>query len=140
MYRSDDSPTRGRARRTNLRGRTIVRGALAACVCFALATGALTLGGCSAGGDSASGSGQTLSIGIGPNGYEPSTVEARAGVPITLKVGQGSGCRSGFVIPSLGVQQDVSAGPATIQLGALKPGTYPFSCAMNMVKGELVVR
>jgi plastocyanin len=82
---------------------------------------------------------QHLEIAIGQAGYEPSRLTASAGRPVTLVVGRGEGCAAGFLMPSLGVDKDNSAGPVTVRLGALKAGTYPFSCAMGMVTGELVV-
>lgn len=81
-----------------------------------------------------------LSIAVGAAGYEPSRIEAPAGVPITLTVGKGEGCAAGFNIPGLGVHLDNSAGAATAKLGKLKRGTYTYVCSMGMVSGKLVVR
>ena len=83
---------------------------------------------------------QRFDIKIGRTGYEPSTIVAAPGRPITLTVGKGEGCAAGFLIPSLGVSKDNSSGKVAIRLGALKPGTYVFSCGMDMVRGNLVVR
>jgi len=85
-------------------------------------------------------SAQDVAIGIGTKGYEPSSVVVRAGVPIVLTVGRGQGCAAGFELPALGIHLDNSAGPATARLGALKPGTYKFTCSMGMVSGRLEVR
>lgn len=82
---------------------------------------------------------QRLTVGFGQYGYEPSSLTAKAGVPIKLTVGRGEGCAAGFLIPSLNIAADNSSGPAVIDLGTLKPGTYQFSCGMEMVTGTLVV-
>jgi plastocyanin len=88
----------------------------------------------------ASESSQHYSIKIGDTGYTPSVVKATSGSPITLTVGKGEGCAAGFTLPSLGIEKDNSEGPVTFSVGRLKPGTYRFACAMDMVEGSLVVR
>ena len=40
----------------------------------------------------------------------------------------------------LGFSEDLSSGPKTIKLGALKAGTYAFTCGMQMVTGTIVVK
>jgi plastocyanin domain-containing protein len=82
---------------------------------------------------------QQISIGFGPNGYDPATVPAEAGRPIELTVDQGFGCAAGFFLPELDVFADNTAGPATVELEPLEPGTYSFTCGMQMLRGSLVV-
>lgn len=83
---------------------------------------------------------QRFSVGIGQYGYDPEVITAKAGVPIKLTVAQGEGCAAGFLMPSLRVDADNSAGPAVVDLPALEPGSYQFTCGMAMVAGTLVVR
>lgn len=83
---------------------------------------------------------QRLDIAIGEAGYEPSTLSARATIPITLVVEKGEGCAAGFLMPALGVSADNSRGPVSIDIGILKEGTYTFTCGMGMVEGRLIVR
>lgn len=83
---------------------------------------------------------QRIDIAIGVAGYEPSTVSAKAGIPIDLTVAKGEGCAAGFLMPSQGIQLDNSAAAATVSLGALSPGDYRFTCGMEMVEGVLQVR
>ncbi len=82
---------------------------------------------------------QRISIGFGPAGYDPATVRASAGRPIELTVDQGSGCAAGFLLPELDIFADNTAGPATVQLEPLEPGTYTFTCGMQMLRGSLIV-
>jgi plastocyanin domain-containing protein len=82
---------------------------------------------------------QQISIGFGPNGYDPTTVTASAGRPIELTVDQGFGCAAGFFLPELDIFADNTAGPATVELEPLEPGTYTFTCGMQMLRGSLVV-
>lgn len=83
---------------------------------------------------------QRLSVGLGQYGYDPETLNAKAGIPIKLTVAQGEGCAAGFLMPGLEVSADNSKGPAVIDLPALEPGSYQFMCAMQMVSGMLVVK
>lgn len=83
---------------------------------------------------------QKFSIGLGDYGYEPTVVTAKAGTPIQLTVAQGEGCAAGFLIAELGVAADNSTRAAVVSLPALSPGTYRFTCGMEMVEGRLVVQ
>ncbi len=82
---------------------------------------------------------QRVTIRIGDAGYEPATVEVKAGTPVRLTVGKGEGCAAGFLMPELGLSADNSSGPATLTLPPLKPGVYRFTCGMEMVEGRIVV-
>ncbi|MFF5757422.1 urease accessory protein UreH domain-containing protein [Streptomyces longwoodensis] len=72
--------------------------------------------------------------------YVPTKFTAQAGVPTTLVLrGKDSGgCARAFTIPELGVQEIVKRdGDTKIDLGARKPGTLRFSCAMGMQTGTI---
>ena len=83
---------------------------------------------------------QRVSVVIGSNGYEPGVVTVAANRPVLLTVGRGEGCAAGFLIPSLKISADNSSGPVTVNLGRLRPGSYQFSCGMEMVTGTLIVK
>ena len=83
---------------------------------------------------------QHFSIEIGSSGYEPSVIRASSKSPISLSVGKGEGCAAGFLMPSLGIEKDNTRGRIKFSLGRLEPGTYRFTCGMEMVEGQLVVR
>lgn len=71
-------------------------------------------------------------------GYKPETLEAKAGIPLKLTFTQGtSSCDS--IINLGGITVDVTRGPQTVELQALEPGTYEYTCWMNMLKGRIVV-
>jgi plastocyanin len=82
---------------------------------------------------------QRFKITIGRVGYEPASISAKAGSPVTLTVGKGEGCAAGFNMPELGVRADNSSGPVTVKLGKLKAGSYTYTCSMGMVSGTLRV-
>lgn len=83
---------------------------------------------------------QRFKIAVGARGYEPSAITADGDRPIELTVAQGEGCAAGFLMPTLGVEEDNSTGPVTIRLGRLEPGSYTFTCGMAMVTGKITVR
>lgn len=74
-------------------------------------------------------------------GYQPETLEVKAGLPLKLIFTQGtSSCDSIIVLPFANLRVDVTSGPQTVDLPALKPGTYNYSCWMNMLQGRIVAK
>lgn len=73
--------------------------------------------------------------------YEPSDIyTVKAGVPVRWEIdGVGTGCRTIFQVPKLGISEDVTNPPTTINFTADKPGQYAFSCSMGMFRGTLNV-
>ncbi len=73
--------------------------------------------------------------------YTPSdTYTVRAGVPVKMVInGRGSGCRTIFQIPKLGVSTALSNSVNTIEFTPQNPGAYTFSCSMGMYRGTLNV-
>jgi plastocyanin domain-containing protein len=45
-----------------------------------------------------------------------------------------------FSFPAFDVFEDLTNGGAVVELPALDPGTYEFTCGMQMVGGTLVVQ
>ena len=72
--------------------------------------------------------------------YGPNIVRLKAGVPAELTFSGGQGCTSSVHSQQLGFAEDLSSGPKTVKLKGLQPGTYQFSCGMDMVFGEIVVQ
>ncbi len=72
--------------------------------------------------------------------YNPATIQLKAGVPAEITFTQSSGCLSQVQSQDLGFSEDLTGGPKTIKLGALKAGTYGFACGMNMQSGSIVVK
>jgi hypothetical protein len=83
---------------------------------------------------------QTISIDLSSGSYDPNEVVLKAGVPAEITFGQGSGCLAQVQSQDLGFFEDLTAGPKTVKLPALKAGTYAFSCGMQMVFGSIVVK
>lgn len=107
-------------------------------------------GGCCGGGAAAgpkttkkadtTGSVQKISVDLSKGYYDPSTIELKAGVPAEITFGQGSGCMSQVQSPELNFYEDLTSGPKTVKIAALQPGTYTFTCGMQMVSGTIVVK
>ena len=114
------------------------------------ATGA-TAGGCCAGAGAPAGAAssksatlsgavQKITIDTSKGYYNPSTVNLKAGVPAEITFTQSSGCLAQVQSSDLNFSEDLTGGPKTIKLGALKAGTYSFSCGMQMQFGSIVVK
>lgn len=73
-------------------------------------------------------------------GYNPSNIELKAGVPAEITFGAAQGCLQVVYSAELGFQEDLSTGPKTVKLPALKAGTYNFACGMDMARGTIVVK
>jgi len=86
------------------------------------------------------GSVQRISVGLAKGYYDPSIIHAKAGLPLEISFGQGSGCLGSVLIPDFSVNQDLTNGGAVVKLPAMKAGEYSFSCGMRMVYGKIVVQ
>jgi plastocyanin len=81
---------------------------------------------------------QKITVDLSKGYYAPNVIKVKAGTPVEITFGQGSGCTAIVQSQDLGFQSDLSAGPQTVALNAMKPGTYSFACGMNMVFGKIV--
>ena len=82
---------------------------------------------------------QRISVDLSSGSYNPNTIKLKAGVPAEVTFGQGSGCTAQVQSQDLNFFEDLTSGPKTINLPALQPGEYQFSCGMQMVFGKFVV-
>lgn len=88
-----------------------------------------------------SGSGvQEIAIRVS-GGYEPARIVVRAGEPVRLvfRREETASCTEEVVLPDFGLRRRLPAFQATaVEFTPERPGTYPFSCGMNMVRGEII--
>lgn len=82
---------------------------------------------------------QKISVDLSSGSYNPNVLKLKAGVPAEITFGASSGCTGQVQSTDLGFSEDLTSGPKTVKLGALKAGTYNFACGMNMVTGQIVV-
>jgi hypothetical protein len=83
---------------------------------------------------------QSVTVNVSKGYFDPSVVRVRAGVPVRLSFGRGSGCMSEVLIEEFGVRRDLTRSGAVVELPALPPGEYAFSCGMGMAHGSIVAR
>ena len=83
---------------------------------------------------------QKITVDTSKGYYDPSTVQLKAGVPAEITFTQSSGCLAQVQSSDLNFSEDLTGGPKTIKLGALKTGSYQFSCGMQMQFGSIVVK
>jgi plastocyanin domain-containing protein len=72
--------------------------------------------------------------------FAPGQIVLKAGIPAEISFGSAVGCLSEVVIKDLGINQDLTQGPATVKLPALDAGTYSFACAQGHQTGRIVVQ
>jgi hypothetical protein len=82
---------------------------------------------------------QSISVDLSKGYYEPNVIKLKAGVPAEITFGQSSGCTGQVISQALGFSEDLTGGPRTVKIPDPKPGTYAFSCGMQMVFGKIVV-
>ena len=82
---------------------------------------------------------QTIAVDLSTGVYAPNVIKLKAGVPTEITFGQSSGCTAVVQSKDLGFSEDLTAGPKTVKIGAMEPGTYAFSCGMEMVFGKVLV-
>lgn len=76
-------------------------------------------------------------------GYHPRELDVPAGVPlrVTFERREQSACSRDVVFPGLGLRRGLPYGErVALELPALAPGDYSFTCGMNMLRGVLRVR
>lgn len=71
------------------------------------------------------------------DGYDPAHIVVAARVPLEITFTEGHGCLAEVVFESLGIKADLTDGGAVVNIPALEPGVYPFSCGMHMVHGSV---
>lgn len=108
------------------------------------------VGGCCGGGSSATVEGtatvdsgvQRVTVDTTTGSYAPNVITLAAGVPAEITFTQATGCLGQVQSADLGFFEDLTSGPKTVYVPAekLAPGTYKFSCGMQMVFGTIIVR
>lgn len=84
---------------------------------------------------------QVLQMNASASGYTPSRLTVKAGIPIRWEINDTgtSGCTSAIISRDLFTGQvKLQRGLNVVNVSALQPGTYKFSCWMGMVSGTIV--
>lgn len=75
--------------------------------------------------------------------YSPSVITVEKGKPVVLKVNRkdANNCGGTLLIPEFNVRAEIPAGQTTeVKFTPTKAGTFSFTCGMQMMKGQLVVK
>lgn len=86
---------------------------------------------------------QTARVTVNQQGYEPTTVSLRAGIParITFVRTTDKTCGTEVVFPSLNIKRALPLNePVVIEVTPTKAGEIAFACGMNMLRGTIVVQ
>lgn len=89
---------------------------------------------------------QLLNMTVYAVNYSPSAFKVKAGVPVRWEITSSGqpGCASGMIIANGLVNNPIYLNPQQGQVAVAEftpqnPGTYRFSCSMNMVRGTMEV-
>ena len=77
------------------------------------------------------------------SGYHPKPIVIAANEPVTLEIrrDESSACSREIVFPTLGIRRELPTGEVVqIALPPSAAGVIPFTCGMDMMKGEITVR
>lgn len=95
------------------------------------------------GADSAKGEAIQKATVVIDGGYSPETITVESGRPVELTFirKEKRGCGDVVQFPSLGLKRTVESGrKARVTFTPKKAGTVPFTCAMEMYEGKVIVR
>ena len=114
-----------------------------ACALALVTASSLSLAGCGKSAPAAADGNRDLAIAVTAKGFEPKTIKAQVGKPLTLVVTRKveRTCATEIVIKDFGIDKPLPLGQAvTVELTPTKPGPIRFACAMDMIAGEIAVQ
>lgn len=85
---------------------------------------------------------KVIEVSVTEKGYEPSSVQAKAGDLVTLQITRKTDktCAKEISVPSLKIKKKLPLDtPVNVELGALKEGEVKFVCGMNMISGVIIL-
>ena len=86
---------------------------------------------------------QAARIVLNEKGYQPASIQLRAGIPARLTFVRQveATCGTEIVLAAYGIKKELPLNqPVTVDFTPAKTGEFSFACGMNMLKGKLVVR
>jgi len=86
---------------------------------------------------------QVVTLSVTENGFEPSRLEVKPGVPVTLKVTRTSDetCATQINFPAKKIKKDLPLNKeVSVNLGKLEKGEIRFACGMNMMEGKIITK
>ncbi len=86
---------------------------------------------------------QVIEIQVTEKGFEPSSIDAKVGSSVTLKITRKteSTCATAVQVPSKKIKKDLPLNQTVnLDLGTLQGGKLDFACGMNMLHGQITVK
>lgn len=86
---------------------------------------------------------QVVELTVTEKGFEPSAVNVKPQVPVTLKITRktASTCATQIQIPAKKIKKELPLEKTvTVDLGKLAKGEIRFACGMDMVTGLIIVK
>jgi plastocyanin domain-containing protein len=86
---------------------------------------------------------QRVKITVTEKGFVPAVVTVQSGRPVTLLVTRRTDrtCATELVLKAHGIDQKLQLGKTVaIRFTPERPGTLDYACAMDMIKGRIVVK
>jgi plastocyanin domain-containing protein len=86
---------------------------------------------------------QKIALAVTSNGFEPATINVRAGRPVRLIITRRveRTCATAIVLKDYGVKRTLPLNqPVEVRFTPKKAGAIRYACGMDMIAGRLVVR
>lgn len=85
---------------------------------------------------------QTVEMRVTYQGFQPSVLTVKKGVPVRwiIKGDQVTSCTNKIIVPSLNISKNIVSGDNVIEFTPTQAGEIPFSCWMGMVRGKFIVQ
>jgi plastocyanin domain-containing protein len=109
----------------------------------AVGAAAIVAVGCGGAGGTGGGSGARVELAVTENGFEPSEIQAKKGVPLTLAVTRKTDatCAKEIVIADQKIRKDLPLNETVeVTFTPSDSGEIPYVCGMDMITGKIVVR
>lgn len=84
---------------------------------------------------------QEIQMAVTSRGFSPNVIKLKQSVPVRWVIdGKNiSGCTNKIIVPSLGIQKELSYDKTIVEFTPSQKGVVPFSCWMGMVRGKFIV-
>lgn len=86
---------------------------------------------------------QIVTLSVTQNGFEPSQVDVKPGIPVVLKITRktDSTCAKEILIPAKKINRPLPLKKeVSVDVGKLEKGEIRFACSMDMIAGQILVK
>lgn len=93
--------------------------------------------------ESPKGASQTVDVKVTEKGFEPSTIDVKPGVNLTLKVTRTTDatCATAVQVASKKIKEELPLNkPVLVKIGKVEKGEIRFTCGMDMITGQIIAK